>query len=81
MGAFPEMFLLVFDLTCALVNMTILVSALNQEDWIFNNGLMAKWEREQAQRERRERRKREAIKTRRLAERETVLLSLIGQQG
>ena len=77
----PRCFSLFFDLTCAIVNMTILVSPLNQEDWIFNNNLMAKWKREREEREERERRKREAAKTRRLAERETVLLSIIGQQG
>ena len=76
----PRCFSLYFDLASALVNVTIIASPLNQEDWIFNRNLLEKWKKERAALEERERRKREEAKTRRVAERPTVISSLIRQQ-
>ena len=77
----PRCFSMFFDLACALTNITILVSPLNQEDWIFNNNLLLRWERQENERIARARRKREAQKTRREERDEVMVLSIIESQS
>ena len=76
----PRCFSRFFDLSCALTNLTILVSPLNAEDWIFNNNLLQRWERQNIERAERARRRREARKFRRVEEREALILSIIQSQ-
>ena len=47
----PRCFSAFFDLACALTNLTILVSPLNQEDWVFNVNLLRKWKRQEVERQ------------------------------
>ena len=73
----PRCFSTFFDLACALTNLTILVSPLNQDDWVFNANLLRKWKRREVQRQRALKEKRERFKTRRLQEREEMISYLL----
>ena len=66
-----------FDVACALTNLTILASPLNQDDWVFNNNLIERWERELRDRIRNGQQRRERIRTRRTEEREEMVMSML----
>ena len=76
----PRCFSRFFDLSCALTNLTILSSPLNQEDWVFNNNLLLQWERQNIERMERARLRREERKWRRTEEREALILSTVESQ-
>ena len=73
----PRCFSTFFDLACALTNLTILVSPLNQDDWVFNVNLLRKWKRQECERQLALKRKRERLKIRRLEEREEIISSIL----
>ena len=66
-----------FNIACALTNLSILVSPLNQDDWEFNNNLLAKWEREEAERIRASQERTERRRVRRVVEREEMILGFL----
>ena len=69
-------FSLFFDTACALTNLTILVSPLNQDDWEFNYNLIERWKREVNERILLGQQRRERRNTRRGLEREEMVLSM-----
>ena len=76
----PRCFTGFFDLSCALTNLTILVSPLNAEDRIFNNNLLQRWKRGNIEPIDRARRRREERQRRRVEEREALILNIIQSQ-
>ena len=68
-----------FNIACALTNLSIMVSPLNQDDWDFNKKLLKKWKRVAIQRVESEREKRERRKTAGLDERREAIVSITQQ--
>ena len=59
-----------FDIGCGLTNVLLVIHSLNLNDWIFNDCVFRKWERQMQERARRNKARYERKKTTRLQERE-----------
>ena len=73
----PRCFSTFFDIACALTNLTILVSPLNHDDWVFNRKVLKKWEREQLEKIKALQEKREHHRTRRIEAREELISRMV----